>query len=223
MARQIGQETPFPSLEVATEDFTGYVGGCSPGYACAYMNTISWSSADDAAADGDQPARGVRAAVRAARHAGPAHGALRSRTRASSTRSSRGLEDLERGLGARDRERLDEYLDNVREIEQRIQRTESAEQHRSRSRSTRRSACPSRIAEHVGLMFDLMAVAYQTDMTRVFTFMMAREASIKTYPEIGITEPHHALSHHRKKPDVRWRTRRSTPTTCSCSPSSSRS
>jgi hypothetical protein len=115
------------------------------------------------------------------------------------------LGDLERGLGPRDKTRLDEYLTNVREIEQRIQRTEERNTGESSVSIDAPIGVPESYADHVGLLFDLMAVAYQADLTRVFTFMMAREASMKTYPEIGITEPHHTISHHREKPDVRMK------------------
>ena len=83
---------------------------------------------------------------------------------------------------------------------------------------------PDSFEEHVGLMFDLLALAYQADLTRVFTFMMARELSQRTYPQIGVTEPHHSMSHHGNNAGQdRRRTPSSTPITCSCSPSSSRS
>jgi hypothetical protein len=113
------------------------------------------------------------------------------------------LGDIEQGLGPRDRSRLSEYLTNIREIEQRIQRTEERNESQPALAIDAPIGVPESYEEHVGLLFDLMAVAYQADLTRVFTFMMAREASMKTYPEIGITEPHHTISHHREKPDVK--------------------
>jgi hypothetical protein len=201
VAKQIGQDTPFPSIEVATEDFTGYVGGCSPGYACAYMNTISWASPTTPVPMEINP-RVVferlfgRPGTSEQREA-------RTRQDASVLDSIKeDLTDLERGLGSRDRVRLGEYLDNIREIERRIERTES---HNTEHVTVPDApiGVPQAYAEHVGLLYDLMAVAYQADLTRVFTFMMAREASMKTYPEIGITEPHHTISHHREKPDVK--------------------
>jgi hypothetical protein len=109
------------------------------------------------------------------------------------------LEHLERGLPTRDRARLDEYLGYVREIERRIQRAEQ----QARSQPDVPGApvgVPESYVEHVGLMFDLLALAYQADLTRVFTFMMAREVSQRTYPEIGVTEPHHSISHHANRP-----------------------
>jgi hypothetical protein len=103
--------------------------------------------------------------------------------------------DLEKTLGVRDRARLQDYLENVREIERRIQRTES----RSAADLTTPEApigTPDNFGEHVDLMFDLAAAAFQADVTRVFTFMMSRELSQRTYPQIGVTEQHHSVSHH---------------------------
>ena len=109
--------------------------------------------------------------------------------------------DLQRGLGARDRARLDGYLGNIREIERRIQQTEAKNRHQVTSLDAPLGV-PESYGEHAALMFDLMAVAYQADLTRVVTFMMAREVSIKTYPELGITIPHHPLSHHGNQPKL---------------------
>jgi hypothetical protein len=108
--------------------------------------------------------------------------------------------DLERGLGPRDRARLGDYLANIREIERRIQRTEA---HNSAHVTTPDApiGIPDSFEEHVALMFDLVAAAYQADITRVFTFMMSRELSQRTYPNIGVTEQHHSVSHHQNKPE----------------------
>jgi hypothetical protein len=199
VAQQIGQDTPFPSLELATEDFTGFVGGCSPGYACAYVNTISW-------ADATTPLpMEINPRVVFERMFGRAGTSAQRQTRMKTNKSildsiSTDLEDLERDLSTRDRNRLDEYLQHVREIERRIERTEAAG-----SADVSLDApigVPASFEEHVDLMFDLLGVAYQTDMTRVFTFMMAREFSMRTYPELGISEPHHSISHHGNKPEL---------------------
>jgi len=201
IANQIGQDTPFKSIEIATEDFSGYVGGCSPSYACAYLNTISWSSPTTPMPMEINPRNVFE---RLFGRPGTAEQRLaRQKQDASVLDSVAGeLKKLDHGLGARDSVRLNEYLDSVREIERRIQRTEAT----NSADVTLPDApigVPQSYAEHVALMYDLMTVAYQTDATRVFTFMMARELSMKTYPEIGITEPHHTISHHREKPDVK--------------------
>jgi hypothetical protein len=202
IAKEIGGDTPFPSIEIATENLDGYVGGCSPGYACAYMNTVSWASETTPIPMEINP-RVVferlfgRPGTQAQRKA-------RAQQDASILDSvTEDIGDLERGLGARDKSRLTEYLTNVREIEQRIQRTEARNDAQPTTGIEAPIGVPESYDEHTGLLFDLMAVAYQADLTRVFTFMMAREASMKTYPEIGITEPHHTISHHREKADVK--------------------
>jgi len=108
--------------------------------------------------------------------------------------------ELQKGLGARDQSRLSEYLDDLREIERRIERS-------AQTRATDLAVpaapigVPDAFEDHVGLMFDLLAVAYQADITRVFTFMMARDLHNRTYPQIGVDEPHHGLSHHQNKAD----------------------
>jgi hypothetical protein len=110
------------------------------------------------------------------------------------------IKDLEGGLGASDRARLGEYLDNVREIERRIQQAE-ARAHAQPDVPAEPVGVPETFEEHVALMYDLLALAYQADLTRVFTFMVAREVSQRTYPNLGIGEPHHAISHHGNRPE----------------------
>ena len=201
IAKQIGQDTPFPSIEVATEDFTGYVGGCSPGYACAYMNTIAWASPTQPVPMEINPRVVFERLF--GRPGTATQRARRMQQEASVLDSIKNdLTDLERNLGVGDRVRLNEYLENVREIERRIQHVE-AQNASDVAVPDAPIGVPQKYAEHVGQLYDLLAVAYQADLTRVFTFMMAREASMKTYPDIGITEPHHTISHHREKPDVK--------------------
>jgi hypothetical protein len=109
------------------------------------------------------------------------------------------LADLGAALGPGDRGRLDQYLTHVREIERRIHRAEE-QAHAQPDLPRAPVGIPEAYAEHVALMFDLLALAYEADLTRVFTFMMAREVSQRTYPEIGVTEPHHSISHHGNRP-----------------------
>jgi Protein of unknown function (DUF1552) len=198
LAKQIGRETVLPSIEVATEDFTGYIGGCDTQYACAYMNTISWLTPTTPQPMEINPrilfermfGRAGTSAQRVARM-------RKSQSILDSVRDD--VTELEGGLGVRDRTRLNEYLQNVREIEQRIQR---AEQQATTVKTVPDApvGVPDSFEEHVALMFDLLAVAYEADITRVFTFMMNRDASQRVYPNLGITEPHHAMSHHSKDP-----------------------
>jgi hypothetical protein len=198
IAGQIGQDAPFPSLELATEDFTGYLGACTTGYSCAYANTIVWSSPTT-----PLPMEINPRAVFERLFGEPGTPAQRAARR----RQDRSVLDfiaeqttaLNRGLGARDRARLDQYLDNVREIERRIQQTE-ARAAGDPSRVDAPIGIPESYEEHVALMYDLLAVAYEADLTRVFTFMVARELSARTYPQAGVAEQHHQVSHHGNDP-----------------------
>jgi Protein of unknown function (DUF1552) len=197
LAKHVGQDTPFPSLEFATEDFSGYVGGCVPGYSCAYMNTISWASETQGLPMEIDP----RAAFE--RMFGRAGSPAERQVRRSEDRSIldsilQEARTLQTKVGAPDRVRLDNYLENVREIERRIQKAEK----RNATEVTAVNAplgVPESVEEHTGLMFDLLVVAYQADLTRFFTFMTGREASQRTYPALGFKETHHDISHHARQ------------------------
>jgi Protein of unknown function (DUF1552) len=199
IAKQIGQDTVFPSLELATEDFTGYVGGCDTQYACAYMNTLSWSTATT-----PLPME-INPRVTFERMFGRAGSSSQRLARMKTDRSildsvKSDVKDLENGLGPRDRVRLNDYLDNVREIEQRIQR---AEKQATTDVPVPNApiGVPESFEEHVALQFDLLALAYEANITKVFAFMMSRDASQRVYPNIGVNEPHHSMSHHGNNPD----------------------
>ncbi len=197
-AQHIGQETRYPSIELTTEDMTGLVGACDTGYSCTYMNTISWRTPttplpmeinprvifERLFGDGGTPAQRM---------------ARIQEDRSILDEITRQTPGLEAGLGPKDRTRVSEYLENVREIERRLQ---IAEKQSANSLAVPDApvGVPDSYEEHVKLMFDLMALAYQTDLTRVFTFMMARELSQRSYPLIGVPEPHHATSHHQDDP-----------------------
>jgi len=194
VAAQIGQDTPFPSIELATADFTGYVGACTSGYSCVYTNTISWNSPTKPLPMEINP-RAVFEKL-FGRPGSPEERAARfNRTRSILDVVSAQAADLQRSLGPRDKSRLGDYLDNVREIERRIERAES----RAGIDVTAvalPAGVPDAFEEHLALMYDLLVLAYQGDMTRVFTFMSDRELSQRTYPQIGVTEQHHTVSHH---------------------------
>ena len=194
LANGIGQDTVFPSLELATEDFTGYIGGCDTQYACAYMNTMAWKSPTQPLPMEINPRTVFE---RMFGRAGTSQQRLarmnKDRSILDSVRED--VVDLQNGLGAQDRRRLTEYLENVREIERRIQRAEK----QATTDLTVPDApvgVPESFEEHVALQFDLLALAYEADVTRVFSFMLSRDASQRVYPNIGITEPHHSMSHH---------------------------
>jgi len=197
VAQQIGQETPFPSLEVATEDFTGYVGACSPGFNCVYLNTVCWSSPSSPLPMDINPR--VVFERMFGQGGSPAQRAARIREERSMLDSvSTEAKQLQRTLGTKDRQRVTEYLDNLREIERRIQQTEA--HNRTDVTLDVPIGVPDSFEDHVGLMYDLLAVAYQADITRVFTFMLTRELSQRTYQNIGVTEQHHSVSHHGNDP-----------------------
>jgi hypothetical protein len=199
VAQQIGQDTPLPSLEVATEDFTGYVGGCSPGFSCSYLNTISWSSPTTPLPMEINP-RAVFERLFGAAGTTAQRQARMRKEQSILDSVAQEASSLEPSLGAHDRVRMTDYLDNLREIERRIQKQEARGALNIEAPDAP-IGVPDSFDEHVALMFDLLAVAYQADITRVFTFMMSRELSQRTYPQIGVTEQHHSVSHHLNKPE----------------------
>ena len=198
-ATHIGQDTPLPSLELATEDMTGLIGACDVGFSCTYTNTISWRTPTTPLPMEINPrvvfdrlfGDGSSAAERLAR-------VQRERSILDAVTSE--VNRLQRGLPANDRNRVAEYLDNVREIERRIQLTE-----KKNSTSVHVPATPIGIPDdhvvHSKMMFDLMALAFQAEITRVSAFMMAREVSYRTFPQIGVPDPFHATSHHQDNPE----------------------
>jgi hypothetical protein len=195
IADKIGNDTVFKSIEAATEDFTGYIGGCDPGYACAYFNTLAWRSETEPLPMEINPRNLFERLF--GRPGTAAQRLERMRLGSSILDSVQGdLARLQRHVGAADSARLGDYLDHVRETEQQIARAE-----RQASGDTlipdAPVGIPDSFAKHVELQFELIALAYEADLTRVFTFMLSRDVTQRTYPEIGITEPHHALSHHQ--------------------------
>jgi hypothetical protein len=199
IADQIGQDTPMRSLELATEDFTGWIGGCDPSYSCAYMNTISWKNATTPMPMEINP-RSVFE-----RMFGRPGTAAQRKARMATDRSVldsllEELGGLKKRLNGQDANRLNDYTENVREIEQRIQK---AEQQSATNVEVPDApvGIPEEFEDHAGLMYDLMALAYEADLTRVVTYMKSRDASQRVYPKIGVTEPHHAMSHHGNNPE----------------------
>jgi hypothetical protein len=194
VAGQIGGDTVLPSLEVATEDQAGYIGACDVGYSCAYMSTIAWKGPTTPLPMQINPR--VIFERLFGRPGSPADRVARMRGDRSILDSVRqDISSLERGLGVRDRVRLREYLTHVREVEQRIERAERqvADDPAAPEAPV---GVPATFEEHVEVLFELLAVAYEADMTRVFTFMMNREASQIVFPNLGINEPWHHVSHH---------------------------
>ena len=192
-ADQLGRTTPLSSLELAIDqDFL--VGSCDNGYSCIYMNTIAWRDATTPLPMQNNPR------VIFERLFGEGGSTANRQSEFQKDRSildaiTSDLARLQRDVGSNDRARVTQYLDAVRAIERRIQISEQNDT--ELPELERPVGIPESYQEHVELMFDLMALAYQVDMTRVFTFMLGRELNGRAYPEIGIPDSHHGLSHHR--------------------------
>ena len=194
IAKEIGKDTVFPSLEICTEDLTGYVGACDVGYSCAYMNTISWKTPTTPMPLESNPRVVFERLF--GRPGSPEQRLRRMQQNRSILDSVQGdVTALERGLGARDKARLDEYLEHVREIEARIQRAERQSDAKLNAPNAP-IGIPDTWEEHATVMFDLMAVAWEADLTRVFSFMLNREASQLVFPNLNFNEPWHHVSHH---------------------------
>jgi hypothetical protein len=195
-AQKVGQDTLLPSLELAIEDYSGLVGSCDVGFSCTYMNTISWRTPTS-----PLPME-INPRVVFDRMFGDGASTQERLQRIETQRSildaiTGQVRRLQGDLGARDRNRVAEYLDSVREIERRIQLAERQASNPNIDVPTTPAGIPEDYEEHTRLMFDLMAIAFQADITRVSTFMMAREVSYRTFPTLGIAEAFHPASHHQ--------------------------
>jgi hypothetical protein len=198
-AQQLGRETQLPSLEMSM-DLMNLVGQCDNGYACVYQNNLSWSSPTTPLPAEAHPRLIFETLFGEGGTPAQRQEALRKRASLLDWIGD-DLSRLKRELGPSDRARLDEYLDTVREVERRIQKAETDARENNLRDLDRPIGVPSSYAEHARLMFDLQILAFQGDVTRVTTFQLARETSARTYPEIGVAEPHHPLSHHGNDPE----------------------
>ncbi len=198
-AHRFGQETPIPSMQLCIEPLDR-AGGCAYGYSCLYTDSISWASPTDPL----PMIRDPRVAFEQLFGAGgtAAERASRTRTTASILDWITGrVAELKRELGAGDRLRMDQYLENIRELERRIQMVETRNASgEERELAGAPSGVPDSFGEHVKLMFDLQVLALQSDMTRVFSFKMGRDASSRVYPESGVMTGFHPSSHHGNAP-----------------------
>ncbi len=199
IAETIGQDTPIPSLELGIEDVSNMVGLCDGTSSCAYLNTMSWRT--DTA---PLPAE-INPRVVFERMFGDGSSAAERYARLQEDRSlldsiTASAKTLQARLGAQDRSRLGDYLDNLREIERRIGQVEKRNTDAELSVPDAPVGIPEFYADHVNLMFDLQLVAFQADITRVTTFMLSRELNQRTYPQIGVPDQHHSISHHRYNP-----------------------
>ena len=195
LAGEFEKHTQLASLELAV-DPREYVGGCDPGYACLYSHTVSWHSETSPLPTENEPRAvferlfgdvgSTEPAVRLARQ-------KKNRSLLDSVIEETGR--LERDLGVTDRVRLDEYFEAVRDVERRIQKAEEQSNLELPLRERPMGGVPSTFQEHVKMLYDLQALAFQSDLTRVFTIMMGREGTRRAYPEIGIPDAHHPLTH----------------------------
>lgn len=198
-ARQIGQDTQLPSLELSM-DLLDTVGQCDNGYACVYQNNLSWSSPTTPLPSEAHPR------VVFERLFGEG-GSSAERRAALGRRASLldwvrdDIARLQGRLGSGDRTRVSEYLDTIREVERRVQQAEAQTRDNPLPDLDRPVGVPAAYADHARLMFDLQVLALRGDVTRVITFQLARESSNRTYPEIGVPDPHHATSHHGNDPE----------------------
>ncbi len=197
-ARVLGRDTLFESLEVCT-DPSDQVGSCDNGYSCLYVNTLSWRSATVP----NPMERNPRIIFERlfGEESDPAARMARLRTDKSLIDAvSSELSTLGLDLASADRLRVDEYLEALRDVERRIQKAEQQSASSAVSLVERPVGIPETFEEHTNLIFDLMHLAYQTDLTRVVTFSVAREQGNKNYVNIGVPEGHHECSHHQNNP-----------------------
>jgi len=194
-AAKIGQDTVLPSLELGTEDHSGLIGACDRDYGCIYMNTVSWRTHTTPLPMEINPRKAFE------RMFGMGGSAASRMARTQEDRSvldmfTQQSADLQKKLGAQDRSTVNDYMDSVREIERRIQNASSQQADAQLTLPDAPTGIPYSYEDHVKMMYDLMVLAYRANVTRVSTFMVAREISNRTYPQVGVSDGHHAISHH---------------------------
>jgi Protein of unknown function (DUF1552) len=200
-AQEFGKQTQLGSLEIGLEEPT-LAGNCDSGYSCAYTNTVSWRSPTTPNPVEVNPRAVFERLFGDGESTDP-------KARLAQMQEERSIldfvrEDISRlqpGLGSRDKNKLSEYLDGIRDIERRIQRAEEQSATMSIPLMERPTTIPDEFEEHAKLMSDLMVIAFQTDMTRVITFMLAREGSNRSYRSVGVSDGHHSVTHHQNDPE----------------------
>jgi hypothetical protein len=197
-AETFGKDTQFPSLELATEDHSNLIGACDGGYSCTYINTLSWRTPTT-----PLPME-INPRVVFERLFGDGGTREERLARIQQNRSvldavTQQAKRLNMRLGAPDRNALNDYLENVREIERRLAKS-STQQASPVTSMPAPLGIPESFEDHIKLMFDLQVLAYQADLARVSTFMLARELSQRTYPKVKAFDPHHSVSHHQDDP-----------------------
>jgi hypothetical protein len=197
-ASKIGQDTMLPSMEMATEDHSGLIGECDRDYGCIYMNTLSWRTPTTPLPMEINPRKvfeqmfgqGSNASERLAR---------KQQDRSILDSFMQQAADLQKKLGSRDKSTVSDYLESVREIERRIQKTGIEQANPDVAVPEAPAGIPYSYEDHLKLMYDLLVLSFQADITRVITFMVAREISNRTYPQVGVPDGHHAISHHQNR------------------------
>ncbi|MEM9940339.1 MAG: DUF1552 domain-containing protein [Planctomycetota bacterium] len=198
-AKRIGRTTQLPSLELSM-DLLSTVGQCDNGYACVYQNNLSWASPTQPLPSEAHP----RLVFETLFGDG---GTPEQRKAALATRASlldsitQEIKRIKSRVGSGDKNKIDHYLESIREVERRIELAESTARDNPLPDLDRPMGVPIKYADHAKLMFDLQILAFQGDITRVVSFQLAREASTRTYPEIGVPEPHHPVTHHGHDPE----------------------
>lgn len=197
-AKKLGQQTPLPSLELAM-DLLNNAGQCDNGYACVYQNNLSWSSPTTPLPAEAHP-RIVFENLFGEGGTTQDRRAVLKRRASLLDSVTQEMKRFRQQLGPQDRNKVDGYFDSIREVERRIQHAEAKVEENPLPDLDRPVGVPAAYADHARLMFDLQLLAFQGDITRIVSFQLAREASTRTYPEIGVPEPHHPISHHGNNP-----------------------
>ena len=200
-AKEFGKITQLGSLEIGLEE-PNLAGGCDSGYSCAYTNTVSWRTPTTPNPMEINP----RAVFERLFGDGDSTDAASRIKRMQEDRSildfvREDVSRLQSGLGSRDKSKLNEYLEGIRDIERRIQKAEEQSATMKLPVMERPTSIPDEFEDHAKLMSDLMVIAFQTDMTRVVSFMMAREGSNRSYRSIGVSDGHHSVTHHQNDPE----------------------
>jgi hypothetical protein len=198
-ARQLGVQTQMPSLELCM-DLMATVGQCDNGYACVYQNNLSWSSPTNPLPAEAHPRLVFESLFGEGKNTAERRASLKKRASLLDAVNEE-ITRLNSKLGPNDREKVSQYLDSVREVERRIQRAEASSVENPLPDVDRPVGVPVAYADHAAVMFDLQLLAMRGDITRVITFQLARETSNRTYPEIGVPDSHHPLTHHGNDPE----------------------
>ena len=198
-AKQIGRDTQLASLELSM-DLNPLAGVCNNGYACVYQNCLSWSSPTTPLPSEAHPRIVFERLFGEGGPASARRAAMRSRASLLDSFND-DIARLKQRVGTTDRVRVDQYLDSIREVERQIERAEAGAAKNPTPDLDRPVGVPAAFADHAKLLFDLQVLAFQADITRVVTFQLARELNNRTYPEIGVPDPHHPTSHHGNDPE----------------------